>query len=222
MESHVQSAMSRHLDLSSTKLINTQFQLNETQIKLINTQVQLSNTQVQLNETQVELINTQVQLKETQRIIKKLEEKVDTRKFIWKINEFSKIITRAKTGRNEKISSSSFYTECYGGYKLKVELYPDGIAYIAVHIVIMRGEYDAILPWPFNKKVMITLVDQQEDQLTREHITRSFIPRYNPRFFSRPTGEENSSFFVMSISHTQLETNYYLVNDTLFLKIEIL
>jgi len=34
----------------------------------------------------------------------------------------------------------------------------------------MKGEYDALLPWPFNKKVTFTLIDQDEDLLKRKKV----------------------------------------------------
>jgi len=54
------------------------------------------------------------------------------------------------------IESDAFYTE-YTGYKMKVLFYPNGSkfgrnTYVSVNIVIMKGKYDVILPWSFNKK----------------------------------------------------------------------
>ena len=31
--------------------------------------------------------------------------------------------------------------------------------HLSVFMVLMKGEYDAILRWPFNKKVKFTLID---------------------------------------------------------------
>ena len=50
-----------------------------------------------------------------------------------------------------------------------------------VTIVLMKGEYDAILPWPFKNKLKITLIDQQEDLVERENITIALIPGYNQK-----------------------------------------
>ena len=32
-----------------------------------------------------------------------------------------------------------------------------------IYIAIARGEYDVILPWPFKRKIILTLIDQQEN-----------------------------------------------------------
>lgn len=52
---------------------------------------------------------------------------------------------------------SAFYTAKYG-YKLCLRLYLNGDGtgkktHLSLFIVIMKGEYDALLPWPFRNKV---------------------------------------------------------------------
>ena len=52
---------------------------------------------------------------------------------------------------------SAFYTAKYG-YKLCLRLYLNGDGtgkrtHLSLFIVIMRGEYDALLSWPFRNKV---------------------------------------------------------------------
>lgn len=51
----------------------------------------------------------------------------------------------------------AFYTAKYG-YKLCLRLYLNGDGtgkktHLSLFIVIMKGEYDALLPWPFRNKV---------------------------------------------------------------------
>ena len=67
---------------------------------------------------------------------------------------FWDILRQAKTGKKYQIESDPFYT---AGYKLKVKIYPNGSGsgkntHLSMFIVVMKGEYDAILPWPFKKK----------------------------------------------------------------------
>jgi len=192
MVSHLQSAMGLHLDLTCVKLSNTQ-----------------------------------VELKNAQETIRKLEEKFHTRKMIWKINGFSKIKGEAKNGKNTKIESDPFYTES-PGYKLKVRIYPNGHGngkntHLSVLIVVMKGEYDAILPWPFNKEVTVTLIDQEEDLLKRENLVVKLTPDIDSlKYFSRPEGEENlGRGWPRFISHLKLQARSYVVDDTLFLQVEI-
>jgi len=296
MESHLQSAMGHHLDLTCVKVNNTQVELKNAQetirkleqVELKNAQetirleqVELKNAQetirkleqVELKNAQerirkleeVELTNAQerirkleevelknaqerirklehqvkfkdeqeairkleeqLDLKNAQETIRKLKEKFHTRKMVWRINEFSRIMREAKRGIKKKLESDSFYTESLG-YKLKVLFYPNGNGdgentHLSVYIAVMKGEYDAILPWPFNKKVTFTLIDQQEDPLERENAVCDFTPT-NREPFLRPRDEENTGHGKPKlISQQQLKTRRYVVNDTLFLQVEI-
>ncbi|KAL9954675.1 hypothetical protein ACROYT_G042241 [Oculina patagonica] len=156
--------------------------------------------------------------------------KLNTRMFIWKISNFSEILRQAKTGEKRFIESASFNTdrtESYG-YKTKVKIHPNGLKFgknthLSVFIFVMKGEYDAILPWPFKKKVKFALIDQQEDPVEQENITHQFIPENSPVCFARPTQEENSTGYgsVQFISHKKLYSRRYLAEDTLFLQIEV-
>ncbi len=201
---HLQSAVKLHLDLTCVKLNNTAAKLN-------NTEVKLNDTEVKLNDTQKKLETTT-----------NLEEEFNTRMFIWKINNFSDIFIFTE--------SAPFYTgrsESYG-YKLKVQIYPNGIqlgtnTHLSLFIFLMKGEYDAILPLPFKKKVKFTLIDQQEDSVERENITGQFIPDNSLECFERPTQKESSTGYgpVQFISHEKLHSRPYLVDDTLFLQVEV-
>ena len=163
---------------------------------------------------------------------KETQEKLDTRLFIWKINNFSEILRQAKTGERYGIFSSSFYTaraESYG-YKLVVSVYPNGegsgqTTHLSVFITLMRGEYDAILPWPFKKKVKFTLIDQQEDPVEREDVAYQLTctPGNIPECFARPPKKGNSTGYGTTkfISHKKLHSRRYIVDDTLFLQVEV-
>ncbi len=158
--------------------------------------------------------------------LKDTEEKLETRVFVWKINNF----IEAKTGGKKCLESAPFYsarTESYG-YKLRVKIDPNGFGpgmntHLSVSIYVMKGEYDAILPWPFKKKVKFTLIDQQEDSVERENVSYEFIPGNYPESYARPTQNENSTGCGCSqfISHEKLHSRRYLVENTLFLQVEV-
>ena len=193
----------------------------------------------QLNNTHVQLSNTQETTRKLEGKVKALERRLEGKgykdqedgtvtRFIWKIDKFSDILRQAKAGGKNKIESSTFYTESYG-YKLKVTMSPNGSwptgwnTHLSVYIVVMKGEYDAILPWPFKKKVTFTLIDQQEDSVKRENVVTHIIPEnHKLTYFLRPKEEENASFGEKCfISHEELQTGRYLVEDVLFLQVEI-
>ena len=163
--------------------------------------------------------------------LKDTEEKLETRVFIWKINNFSKSLRQARRGIKTCLNSAPFYTdrtESYG-YKLKVVVYPNGQSsskntHVSVYFLLMKGEYDAILPWPFKKKVKFTLIDQQEDPAKRENVKRRiyYVGNFSEGL-SRPTMDDGKTGqgFPKFISHEQLYSRRYLVDDTLFLQVEV-
>ena len=52
----------------------------------------------------------------------------------------------------------------------------------------MRGEYDALLDWPFRQKVTLSLMDQSGG---KKHICDAFRPDPTSSSFEKPVGEMN-------------------------------
>ena len=149
----------------------------------------------------------------------------ESRTFTWKITSFASKLKQAKNKVNIAIGSDPFYMY---GYKLRLQLFPNGYedgenTHLSVFIHVMKGEYDAILPWPFKKKVKFTLIDQHEDLAKREKLTFEFISEHCPQCFARPTQEMNivGRGLPQFISHEKLHSRRYVVDDTTFLQVEI-
>ena len=221
MESHLESATRVHLDFACVKLNNTEKELNEAKNKLKKIEDKFDNAVALLNETMAALKNAMGLLQ--------LSNVKHTNVFLWRIDGFSEIVKKAKNEGKEKIYSDPLYTKTKTdgfGYKLKVLLCPNGIGdakntHLSVFIIIMKGEYDAILPWHFNKKVKFTLIDQQDEPGKRDNKTAELIGQ-NTSNFTRPTTEENIGIgFPCFISHEELKSQHYIVDDTLFLQVEI-
>jgi len=90
----------------------------------------------------------------------------------WKIQHFENIFTQAKKQYQAYIDSEPFYMY---DYKLKLRLKPNGRekgenSYLSLFIFVIEDEHDAILAWPFHKKVEFTLIDQQENPHNRKNI----------------------------------------------------
>ena len=185
------------------------------------------------------------ELKRTQETTRNLEEKVEVlqrqleekrsgdrgdenTKYIWRIDKFNETLAQAKESRllPEK-ESFVFYTENYG-YKLKILFNPNDnwndLIFgpkegLLASVFLMKGEYDAVLPWPFNRKVILTLIDQQQGK-TR-NLVRSFIPDQSFAEINRPNGVEMAEIGRLRISYEKLQTSHYIVDDTLFLQVEV-
>lgn len=188
-ESHLQSDMQLHLDLACVRLINTEEKLRATQEKIS----ALENRPLPCHN-----------------------------KYTWKINGFQEILRRAKVGLQDVIYSDPFYTEqC--GYKIKLRLYPNGEenaknTHLSLRLIIMKGEYDAILQWPFAKPVTLTLIDQQGNPDDRENIVCSFST-YSGSWCLRPVKEANNgNGFSKFVSHDSLKKRAYIVDDAIFIE----
>ena len=228
--------MREHLDFACVKLNNTQVQLDETR-------AQLSRL------TQDQLINNQESREATRKLeekLKALQEQIDmkvsadkdrdNKRFIWKITFFSESLRQAKQGVKERIESFPFYTGCYG-YKLKVFAYPyDTVEmplsctpYLSIGIGLMEGEYDNTLSWPFSKKITFTIIDQNKDLKERQNHTDYLSPskpgllmQSRDIFSRRPVGKTMVEAVLWNfISHDELQTRRYIVNDILFLQVDV-
>ncbi|XP_019733384.1 TNF receptor-associated factor 3 isoform X2 [Hippocampus comes] len=79
---------------------------------------------------------------------------------IWKIRDYKRRKQEAVAAKTLSLYSQPFYTG-YFGYKMcaRVYLNGDGMGkgtHLSLFFVVMRGEYDALLPWPFKQKVLPT------------------------------------------------------------------
>ena len=84
--------------------------------------------------------------------------------------------------------------------------------------VVMRGEYDALLPWPFVQKVHFKLLDQDRVRDACD----AFRPDPQSSSFKRPTSDMNiASGCPTFISHQELRRGGYIRNDTLFIKVTV-
>lgn len=80
----------------------------------------------------------------------------------------------------------------------------------------MRGQYDALLSWPFRKKVTFVLLDQGN----AEHVTDAFRPDPTSSSFQRPNRDMNiASGCPMFCSLRELDKQKYVVDDTMFIKV---
>ena len=142
--------------------------------------------------------------------------------YTWKIGGFEEILRQAKTGGQVRIESDPFYTgEC--GYKFKMRLNPNGNGdceniHLSLFLVNIEGEYDAILHWPFPKKVKLILIDQQENLNDRQSVSRT-LTRTEERWNSRPVKGKDANWGRREfVSHDELQRRAYIVDDTIFIQ----
>jgi TNF receptor-associated factor 2 len=144
--------------------------------------------------------------------------------FLWRVGDFTKKHQDAVHGRTISIYSSPFYTS-RRGYKMCARLYPNGDgmgkgSHLSLFFVIMRGNYDALLKWPFGQRVTFCMINQNGG----EHVIDSFRPDPQSSSFKRPTSDMNIASgcpLFIRLEMLQNPNNGFLKDDTMFLKITV-
>ena len=96
---------------------------------------------------------------------------------------------------------------------------------MSVFVCICRGDYDALLVWPFGHRITFTLIDQCQDPEARRNVTYTIRPntcQENRPFLGRPTGERNASFGAQRFVELEtVKTLDFVRDDSMFLKVTI-
>ncbi|XP_074207961.1 TNF receptor-associated factor 5 isoform X3 [Camelus bactrianus] len=165
------------------------------------------------------------QLNKNEERFKLLESACYNGKLIWKVTDYKLKKREALDGHMVSIFSQPFYTSrC--GYRLCARAYLNGDGsgkgtHLSLYFVVMRGEFDSLLQWPFRQRVTLMLLDQSGK---KNHIVETFKADPNSSSFKRPDGEMNiASGCPRFVAHSTLENakNTYIKDDTLFLKVAV-
>ncbi|XP_077986458.1 TNF receptor-associated factor 2-like [Glandiceps talaboti] len=142
----------------------------------------------------------------------------------WKISQFGRKRRDAISGRTLSIYSPYFFTGRYG-YKMCARIYLNGDGmgkgnHVSLFFVIMKGEYDAVLKWPFKQKVTFMWIDQNN----REHMIDAFRPDPTSSSFKRPTGDMNIASgcpLFMPLNIIESGRQALVKDDTAFIRISV-
>ncbi|XP_032235504.2 TNF receptor-associated factor 3 isoform X3 [Nematostella vectensis] len=191
----------------------------------LNVKLQESDDIIRRLERQLELHDQGTGLRNL--AIADLEERLNTLQgttfdsvLLWKITNVANKRSEATSGRVTSFYSPCFFTGPHG-YKMCARIYLNGDGmgrnhHVSLFFVIMRGEFDALLRWPFRQKVTLMLLDQDNV----EHVIDAFRPDPSSSSFQRPRAEMNiASGCPLFCSHEQLTQHAYIRDDTMFLKI---
>ena len=96
-------------------------------------------------------------------------------------------------------------------------MYPNGVGtgkntHLFVFFILMKGDYDEILPWPFQKKVTFILFDQQEV------VSVTADPTESPKdiVWQKPLTRNNIGKGVATfVSQEKLKKGRFIVDDTI-------
>ncbi|XP_022808461.1 TNF receptor-associated factor 4-like [Stylophora pistillata] len=225
LESHLQSKMGIHLESTLKTFKETTVKLEEKvdqlKLKQMESEQERAILKNEIQELTIANASLRAKVAAQEKEISLLKGESST--FVWKIKRFQDILQQAKNGAKKEVYSVPFYTGKQG-YHLSVCMRPEGEItkrnkYLSVLLRVIKGKFDAILPWPFRCKITFTLVDQRDDPNDRMNVTQSCLAEPP---FERQTSEFGFSERGVSsfLSHKVLMTRNYLVHDTLFLQVE--
>lgn len=180
-----------------------------------------------------QMLNTfQDQQQQIQKKLSEFREKMGENEYIstdgtclWRIDNVVQRMADAQSEHQTSIFSPPFYS-AINGYKMRARLYlhGDGSArrtHISLFFMLMKGEHDALLQWPFKYKVTFCLMDQTGQG---RHMIDSFRPDIKSNSFQRPTNNANIAsgipkFFPLPM--LQQEDSHFVREDTMFIKIMV-
>ena len=144
---------------------------------------------------------------------------------LWKITNMDQRIQDAKSGKQTSFYSPPFYTDKYG-YKMCARIYLNGDGngrntHLSLFFVILRGENDSLLRWPFRQKVTFILIDQSLSE-SKENVNDAFRPDPNSSSFRQPVSEMNvaSGLPVFCPLGKLMSTDHeYIKDNNMFIKI---
>uniref|UniRef100_A0A7N6BDY2 TNF receptor-associated factor n=1 Tax=Anabas testudineus TaxID=64144 RepID=A0A7N6BDY2_ANATE len=190
---------------------NRQHRLDQDKIEILNNKVRQLERTVSLRD---------LSIMEMEGKMRELSAATYDGVFVWKISDFTKKRQDAMAGRAPAMFSPAFYTSKYG-YKMCLRIYLNGDGtgrgtHLSLFFVVMRGHSDALLKWPFNQKVTLMLLDQNN----KEHIIDAFRPDISSSSFQRPVSDMNiASGCPLFCPLSKLDSkNSYIRDDTIFIK----
>jgi TNF receptor-associated factor 2 len=119
--------------------------------------------------------------------------------------------------------SPPFYSAQYG-YKMCAKLYLNGDGFgkgshLSLFFVVMRGNYDALQIWPFQKTITMTLLDQGNG----DHMIDAFNSEPQSSSFQRPMSDMNiASGSPHFMPLDSLSDCQYIKDDVLFIQIKVI
>lgn len=86
----------------------------------------------------------------------------------------------------------------------------------------MKGDYDSVLPWPFQQRVDFVLIDQEDDINNRQNKSWRLSCDRNSDYFGRPNKAKSLGFGCPKfVSQETLKARNYIRDNTVFIMIEV-
>ena len=142
----------------------------------------MENKHLEVNKTVAEM-DLKIQL---------VENKTVNGGLIWKIDKLDFRMAQAKLGKVTALHSAPCYTKQYEyKYCIRLYLHGDGMGratHISIFFVVMKSEYDELLPWPMRKRVTFELMNLENEA---DSVIETFVSNPKSSSFQRPTKNMN-------------------------------
>jgi len=138
----------------------------------------------------------------------------------WKVDNIQYRINQSRTGHMTALHSPPCYSHKFGfKFCLRLYLNGDGLGKgknVSLFFVLMKGDYDNLLDWPFNKRVTFTLLAPENSKPVRE-VQETFVPNKTSSSFQKPTKVMNvAAGCPLFLDNKRLDD--YISDDSIFLK----
>ncbi|CAH1785576.1 unnamed protein product [Owenia fusiformis] len=162
--------------------------------------------------------------------IKKLDEEMEDHTLtvhngvmIFPIDNFQARFEAAKMRNPASVTSPAFYSR-RGGYKVKVRVYlnGDGLGlgtHVSIYIMMCKSKFDALLPWPFNQKLTLGIMNQMDP---KKDYMDAFRPNKALNTWGKPVAETNTPTGIPKFLglETVLDPSQgYVVDDVMYVKV---
>ncbi|CAF1201287.1 unnamed protein product [Rotaria sordida] len=144
---------------------------------------------------------------------------------IWEIPDINDMRNNSASDEQKSIYSSSFYSFS-NGYRICLRLFLNGDAkakgtHMSLFFVLMQGNYDDVLRWPFEFKITFTLLNHLSPNNNQ---SKFFWPDTKSIAFQCPISNMNiaygfSKFFPLDLF--EQNENHYVKDDRILIQVEI-
>lgn len=142
--------------------------------------------------------------------------------YTWFVEDIDEKIAQHRAEKFKYLESRPFYTNI-PGYRMKLHLYPDYdiSGHMGVYAVLVRGEFDALIAWPFTSRYEVSLMSRDENDVPYDIVIPSKVPACN---FDRPPVDNTigcgfSQFLAIETLHSK--KGLYLYDGGIVLRIMI-
>jgi len=142
--------------------------------------------------------------------------------FTWVVENIDEKIAQHRAKKFKYLESKAFYTNV-PGYRIRLHLYPDydESGYMGIYVVLVQGEFDNMVPWPFTSRYDIIIVSRDENDYAYDTVIPSQVPSCD---FQRP--QPNNTVGCGFSQYAHIETllqkkDLYLYDGAIFIKVII-